>query len=504
MKQFVLILSLLLSLQTTVNAQTTVSRGEELMKQAQDNLGQKEYIKARYFFLQAYSAFAAKDTYAKAIECGVQAAALYHRENYYKEAYELCRTMEQFLQNGEQKQEKAFPELYFLINKERLRMYMAQKRTTLAKETLSKLEENAKAANNSALDEELLYTQVNYYYTIGMSEQGDAYFAKLVGQYGGRENAAKIDECYRNVINMAKKANNAALVVYTYDKYMAWTDSIKVLDAEAKLKVLQQKYDESQETIQEKDDALSAKQYIIIGLCVLAVILAGVLIVVATALLRSILLTRKQKKAISIANEHNELKTRFIQNISAQMGPTLDTLDATHPGVQALHKFAEHIQMLSDLESSLSEMYEMQTVQVNPLCEELMERIKPNLQMEVSATVNAPKLSIKTNPQQLEYILMHLLNNAAEFTPEYGRVSLEFKRRGASTQQFIVTDTGSGISKEARENLFKPFTEVKDLTQGDGLGLPICSLMAVKMNGTLTLDESYTKGCRFVLELRTR
>ncbi|MDR4011738.1 ATP-binding protein, partial [Bacteroides sp.] len=51
------------------------------------------------------------------------------------------------------------------------------------------------------------------------------------------------------------------------------------------------------------------------------------------------------------------------------------------------------------------------------------------------------------------------------------------------------------------ENIFKPFTEVKDLTQGDGLGLPICSLIATKMNGSLTLDSSYNKGARFVLEL---
>ena len=48
--------------------------------------------------------------------------------------------------------------------------------------------------------------------------------------------------------------------------------------------------------------------------------------------------------------------------------------------------------------------------------------------------------------------------------------------------------------EEQRESIFKPFTEVKDLTQGDGLGLPICSLIATKMNGSLTLDSGYTKG----------
>lgn len=69
----------------------------------------------------------------------------------------------------------------------------------------------------------------------------------------------------------------------------------------------------------------------------------------------------------------------------------------------------------------------------------------------------------------------------------------DFKKRGAHTHQFIISDTGCGIPEEQRENIFKPFTEVKDLTQGDGLGLPICSLIATKMNGSLTLDSSYNK-----------
>ena len=107
---------------------------------------------------------------------------------------------------------------------------------------------------------------------------------------------------------------------------------------------------------------------------------------------------------------------------------------------------------------------------------------------DVTPSVNAPKLQVKTNKEQLERILLYLLKNAAFYT-EQGRISLDFKKRGAHTHQFIITDTGTGIPAEQQENLFKPFTE------------PICSLIATKMNGSLTLDTSYTKGCRFILEL---
>ena len=430
------------------------NRADELMKQAQENLTKKEYIKARYLFLQAYNAFATQDKYVQAVECGVNASALYHRENYYKEAFELLRGAEQVVATGEQKTGKAMPNLRFRINKERLQMYINLKNPARAKEQLTKLEENA-----------------------------------------------KVDECYKTLISIARKANNAGLVARTYDKYILWTDSVKALTAQEELNALKKKYDESLATIQEKDDSLSAKQYIIIGLCILAAILAAALVFGAIVLLRFIILTRKQKKAISIANEHNELKTKFIQNISAQMEPTLDTLDASLPGVKALHAFSNHIQELSELETTLSEPYEVQEKNISTFCEGIMDKIKGMTQEDVTLTVNAPKLNVKINPEQLERVLLHLLENAAEYTPAGGKIWLDFKKRGAHTHQFIISDTGCGIPEEQRENIFKPFTEVKVLTLGDGLGLPICSLIATKMNGSLTLDSSYNKGARFVLEL---
>ncbi|MBD9144621.1 MAG: sensor histidine kinase [Bacteroides clarus] len=477
------------------------SRADELMKQAQESLAKKEYIKARYLFLQAYNSFASQEEYTQAVECGVNASALYHRENYYKEAFELLRGAEQLVGTGEQKLKKKLPDLRFRINKERLQMYINTKNPARAKEQLNKLEETAKAAGNDSLSNDFLYTQADYYYTFGMNSQGDTAFKKLIEQYKQQKNYAKVDECYKTLISIARKANNAGLVARTYDKYIIWTDSVKALTAQDELNIVKKKYDESLATIQEKDDSLSAKQYIIIGLCILAAVLAAALAIGAVILLRFIMLTRKQKKAISIANEHNELKTEFIQNISSQMEPTLGTLDPKLPGVQALRAFSGHIQELSELENSLSEPYEVQEKNISTFCESVMDKVRGKVQEDVTLTVNAPKLNVKINPEHLERILLHLLENAAEYTPAGGKIWLDFKKRGAHTHQFIISDTGCGIPEEQREDIFKPFTEVKDLTKGDGLGLPICSLIAAKMNGSLTLDGSYTKGARFVLEL---
>ena len=117
-------------------------------------------------------------------------------------------------------------------------------------------------------------------------------------------------------------------------------------------------------------------------------------------------------------------------------------------------------------------------------------------------TVDVPKLSMKINREEVQLILCHLLNNAALHTPKGNHISVELKKRGPHTYQYIITDTGCGIAEEQRDNLFKPFTDVRDLTEGDGLGLPICALRATRMNGRLSLDQGYRKGARFILELK--
>lgn len=496
-------------------AQATPNRATELMKLGQNNLEQKEYTKARYLFKQAYGAFATQENYAKAVECGLKTVGLYVRENYYKEGFELCREMDQIILAGEQKHQRALYDLRFKVTKERLQMYTKLKVGAEAKNQMDRLEELNNLAKVDSLNTDLLYTKANYYYAFGQPVQGDACLQKLIVQSKEQKNYEKVNECYRSIIDMAKRTNNASLACRTYENFIVWTDSVKALTAQDELNVLKRKYDESQKTIQEKDGSISAKQYIIIGLCTLAAILTAALVFLAIILLRFIASNRKLKKSIQIANEHNELKTQFIQNISAQMEPTLNTLSTSaselavqapkeakqmQAQVDALKKFSDDIQELSTLENSLTEPYEMSEISVNTFCELTMEKMKEFIQPEVSTVVNAVKLQIKTNPEQLERILIHLLKNAALYTKE-GRISLDFKKRGAHTHQFIITDSGVGIAEELQENLFKPFTETKDLTLGDGLGLPICALIAAKMNGSLTLDTTYTKGSRFILEL---
>ena len=122
-----------------------------------------------------------------------------------------------------------------------------------------------------------------------------------------------------------------------------------------------------------------------------------------------ILLTRKQKKVIKLANDNNALKAKFISNISAQLDPTLKKLDSRQPEVDALIKFSEHIQQLSVLENSMDEEVEMEEVQVAPFCESIMDTIRGKVKSNVTLHVNAPKMSALINKEYVSHILTHLL-----------------------------------------------------------------------------------------------
>ena len=321
-----LLLSLVLCLCPVMQAQNTTN---QFMTQAQSSLEKKDYTKARYLFLQAYKSLSQKGDYKQAIDAGTQAAYLYYRENYYQEAFDLCRQMNQFILTEEQKLQKSLYEQRFQVTKERLEMYIKLKNAAQAQVQLNTLDNLASQAGDEKLSNNLLYTQAGYYYTFGQNEQGDAAFQKLINQYKEKKEYEKVNDCYRNLISIARKANNAPLMERTYDKYIVWTDSVKALTAEDKLGALQQKYEQ---TIQEKDDKLSVKQYMIVGLITFVVILIAALLFLGFLLLRFIVLNKKLKKIIQTTNEHSEQQAQFIQNISVQMEPTLNKLSASEAG----------------------------------------------------------------------------------------------------------------------------------------------------------------------------
>ncbi|MBQ6965255.1 MAG: sensor histidine kinase [Bacteroidaceae bacterium] len=494
---FVLILCLLFSSVSTYAQETTKN---DLQERAESEYEKGNLIAARALYIKAFESYVNKGLVQQGVECGVKGNALYYaKENLYKEAFDLLRRIDQTIEAKGQGSAKAA--MHYLTSKERFLMYMKMRKSTSIVEQLGNMEKYANASGDEALKNDFLYNKTIYYYTFGQNDKGNAAFKEMAGRLTAAKEYGRVDEVYKTLIANGRKSNNASLVAESYKSYLAWKDSANALALADTVNVLKEQIAGNEAEIEEKDNSLTARQAVIIGLSILAAILAAALVLGALVLMRYIFRTRKQKKTINLLNENNALKAKFISNISAQLAPTLQKLDSRTPEVKALQEFSDHIQTLSELESK-TDAVELEETQLAPFCEGLMEQIRNKAKSGVILKVEAPKMTANINKEYVAHILLHLLENATEYTPAGGHITLEYKKRGAHKHQFLVSDTGCGIPEEKREDVFKPFLEIHDLTEGDGLGLPICKQMALKMNGDLDIDPAFTKGTRFVLHLQ--
>ena len=419
----------------------------------------------------------------------------------YKEAFERLHGIEQAIQTNASLDEKGKAAARYRSSLIRMNMYMKMRRSESAMEHLEKMERYANASGDEKVKNDLLYNKAIYYYTFGQTEKGNAVFKEMAAKLTASKEYDKVDDAYKLLIEGGKKSGSANMVAQAYRGYVAWKDSAAALKLADVSGALKEQIKAGEKEIAEKDSKLATRQGVIIALCVLSAVLAAVLVIGALFVLRLLALTSRQKKNIRLLGENIALKAKFTSNISAQLTPALQKLNSQQPEVKALLDFSNHIQTLSQLETTIGEGVETEEVSLPAFCEEIMNQVRGKERNGVVLNVDAPKMSATFNKEYVAHILLHLLNNAVRYTPEGGHIHLDFKKRSVHKFQFLVSNTGSQIPEEKREDVFKPFLEVRDLTEGDGLGLPICQQMALKMNGDLSIDPEFTKGTRFVLSI---
>lgn len=474
----------------------------EQQQRAEAEAAQGKMIAARYMYIRAFESYAGAGHVRQGVECGTKATALYYAENLYHEAFDLLRRIDQCIDADQHASASEKAALHYQTSRERLKMYTKMRKADSGRDQLAIMERYARTAtDDKSVMGDLLYQKTIFYYTFGQNAKGDAVLAEMVEKLTSSKEYGKVTQAYRTLIDNGRRAGSAGMVAQAYNSFMAWRDSVTALTHTQEVDSLKQQIATHEATIADKDSSISARTAIIVTLCVLAAILAAALVVGAIVLMRYILQTRKQKNLIKELKENNALKAKFLKNIASQLSPSLQKLDGHVPEVKALKDFASHIETLAELDNLDTTPAEAEQVQVQPFCEQLIEEIRPRVRPGVELKVVAPKMTAAISRDYVTHILRHLLSNAAAYTPEGGHITLEWKKRSVHSQQFLVLDTGCGIPADKRDDVFKPFLEIRDLAQGDGLGLPICKGMAQKMGGDLSIDPSFSKGTRFVLDL---
>jgi signal transduction histidine kinase len=135
------------------------------------------------------------------------------------------------------------------------------------------------------------------------------------------------------------------------------------------------------------------------------------------------------------------------------------------------------------------------------IVEETVQELKPIFRRHRLATEFTDRpLRATGSDELLRRLLEYLLENAAKYAPEGGRIDIYGWRQGERT--FVaVTDDGPGIPVAWRERIFEPFVRLDDSPRGAGIGLFAARRLARSMGGELRVEDRLPAGSQFVLEL---
>ena len=113
------------------------------------------------------------------------------------------------------------------------------------------------------------------------------------------------------------------------------------------------------------------------------------------------------------------------------------------------------------------------------------------------------------SPNYVRSILVNIVSNAIKYTNPGGQIFVSAREISCDDEyveyEFIISDTGIGMSEEFAEHIFEPFTqehaENRSSYRGTGLGMSIVKNLINKMKGTITLQTMKGKGTTFTITL---
>jgi signal transduction histidine kinase len=116
---------------------------------------------------------------------------------------------------------------------------------------------------------------------------------------------------------------------------------------------------------------------------------------------------------------------------------------------------------------------------------------------------------VSCHPAEFNQVVLNLIVNAVDAISDMlGQESSEKGKIAISTLQeddevvIRISDTGTGIPEEIREQIFNPFYTTKEVGKGSGQGLAISrSIIVDKHGGSLTFETECGEGTTFIIRL---
>jgi two-component system, OmpR family, phosphate regulon sensor histidine kinase PhoR len=220
----------------------------------------------------------------------------------------------------------------------------------------------------------------------------------------------------------------------------------------------------------------------------------------------------EQMRIDFVANVSHELRTpltvikgyadTLIQDNQGKL-ELLDFLNAIARNSDRLMLLMNDLLDLSSIESD--SIIQRETLSTEEVTQRLLNQLKGAFdRKDQIVEVQVDSKDVFADPHRLEQVLVNLLGNANKYTPEKGKITVNWYRDGANTV-LKVTDTGPGIPLEHHQRLFERFYRVDKARSrdqgGTGLGLAIVKHIVQRHEGSVWLESAPGKGtsffCRF-------
>lgn len=227
--------------------------------------------------------------------------------------------------------------------------------------------------------------------------------------------------------------------------------------------------------------------------------------------------------------EMDKLKSEFVLKITHELRAPLSAVQSLLKVIlsgyageikgkvkELISRSEKRIVFLLDLVRDLLDLAQGKTeilkrdladIDVNELIKKSLIYVKPKIEAKnlvIKKHLLAEKLILKAKGDDLDLIFDNLLDNAAKYTQEGGKVEIDLKQEG-SKLIVKISDTGIGIPKEEISEIFSEFyraSNAKEIEkEGTGLGLSIVKNIVEKYKGTITVESELNQGTTFKIIL---
>lgn len=215
-----------------------------------------------------------------------------------------------------------------------------------------------------------------------------------------------------------------------------------------------------------------------------------------------------------VANVSHELRTPLtaIRGYAEALLDDPDDAEARRRFLEIIHRHAERMERLVNDLLRLArldagqEAVELSPCDIDGLVRGIVADLAPiaiGKEQTLQAEVSPDATTLLTDPAKLHDVLRNLVENAVNYTPTGGTITVRAAISGGRFQ-LSVADTGPGIPPDDLTRVFERFYRVDQSRArpgGTGLGLSIVKHLAHVLDGTVSVENQPGGGARFTVTL---